>query len=97
MRRRRDYATEKPRDHAPQVVPQPGHPGQPGQFGAPQQQAPAPQPTQFMSHPGQFNAPMPPSTPGAQPGQPQPGQQQPGQQGQQPGTPPSGFTTPPQG
>jgi len=71
-----------------QVVPQPG---QPGQFGAPQQQppqqAPAPQPTQFMSHPGQFSAPMPPSTPG----------QQPGQQGQQPGTPPSGFSAPPQG
>ena len=85
-----------------QVVPQPG---QPGQFGAPQQQAPAPQPTQFMSHPGQFNAPMSPSTPGSQPGQQQgqqqPGQQQgqpqPGQPGQQPGTPPSGFTAPPQG
>jgi hypothetical protein len=80
---------------ATQVVPQPGQPGgqQPGQFGAPQQpqQPPAPQPTQFMSHPGQFNAPM-------QPNQQQPGQPGQGQQGQQPpGTPPSGFTAPPQG
>jgi hypothetical protein len=73
---------------ATQVVPQPGQqPG--GQFGAPQQpqQAPAPQPTQFMSHPGQFNAPVQPNQPQNQ-----------GQQGQQaPGTPPSGFTAPPQG
>ena len=71
---------------ATQVVPQPQQqPG--GQFGAPQQQqqqqAPVPQPTQFMSHPGQFSQPAPPP------------QQQPGQQ--QPGTPPSGFTAPPQG
>jgi hypothetical protein len=74
---------------ATQVVPQPGQPGagqpgagqQPGQFGAPQQ-APAPQPTQFMSHPGQFNAPVQPNQ----------------QQGQQPpGTPPGGFTDPSQG
>jgi hypothetical protein len=84
---------------ATQVVPQPGQgqpgqgqPGQHGQFGAPQQpqQPPAPQPTQFMSHPGQFSGPV-------QPGQGQPGQGQGGQQqGQQPGTPPSGFTAPPQ-
>jgi len=75
---------------ATQVVPQPqqqpqqqAQPQPGGQFGAPQQQAPAPQPTQFMSHPGQFSQPAPPQ---------QPGQQQPGQ----PGTPPSGFTAPPQ-
>ncbi|MEV6606660.1 DUF5336 domain-containing protein [Kutzneria sp. NPDC051319] len=73
---------------ATQVVPQPQQqPG--GQYGAPQQpqqqQAPAPQPTQFMSHPGQFSQPAPPpSAPG-------------GQQPQQPGTPPGGFTAPPQG
>jgi hypothetical protein len=67
---------------ATQVVPQPQQqPG--GQFGAPQQQPPAPAPTQFMSHPGQFSQPGPPQ------------QQPPGQQ--QPGTPPSGFTAPPQG
>jgi Family of unknown function (DUF5336) len=75
---------------ATQVVPQPQQQAQQqpgGQFGAPQQQAPAPQPTQFMSHPGQFSQPAPPPQ---QPGQP--AQQQPGQ----PGTPPSGFTAPPQ-
>ncbi|MFI9385438.1 DUF5336 domain-containing protein [Kutzneria sp. NPDC052558] len=73
-----------------QAVPQPGQFGAPQQQ-SPQQQAPAPQPTQFMSHPGQFSAPVPPSTPG----QGQPTQAVP-QPGQQPGTPPSGFTAPPQ-